>query len=108
VNNQNLRVKTTSFVLVTTATAGVCVCRGVAALDVCVTHEGYSSELWRFSTSTRVWDRVDTPATNRPSARGGHTMTSVGLNLWVFGGETRGVKGGSGELCTPRTVLCGS
>ena len=79
-----------------------------AALDVCVTHAGYSNELWRFSTSTRVWERVDTPATNRPSGRGGHTMTSVGLDLWVFGGQIRGVKGGSGESCTTRAVVCGS
>ena len=59
------------------------------SLDVCVTHAGVSTELWRFSTSTRRWVRVDTPSTNdaRPSARADHTMTSVGLDLWVHGGS---------------------
>jgi hypothetical protein len=110
VNNQNLRVKTAllSFreqQLLVSVFAVVC-----AALDVCVTHAGYSNELWRFSTSTRVWERVDTPATNRPSGRGGHTMTSVGQDLWVFGGLVRGESGSSDEsdTCTTRVVLCDS
>jgi hypothetical protein len=65
------------------------VCCGVyAALDVCVPDAAFSDELWRFSTSTRVWERVDTTEVNQdhPSGRTGHTMTSVGLDLWVFGG----------------------
>jgi hypothetical protein len=59
-------------------------------------HAEYSggTELWRFSTSTSVWERVDSTATNGagPSARAYHVMTSVGLDLWVHGGST-----GSGE-----------
>jgi hypothetical protein len=51
----------------------------------------HSSELWRFTTSTRGWERVNTTAANEtlPSARSGHTMTSVGLDLWVHGGTTQ-------------------
>jgi hypothetical protein len=66
----------------------VCCC-AYTALDVCVPDTGYSDELWRFSTSTRVWERVDTTVANQahPSERTGHTMTSVGLDLWVFGGQ---------------------
>ena len=75
------------------------------ALDVCVAHTGYSNELWRFSTHTRVWERVDTPETNRPSARGEHSMTSVGLDLWVYGGATRLQSGGEGDTCTTPAVL---
>ena len=49
-----------------------------------------TDDLWRFTTSTREWERVDTTTTNetRPSERTGHTMTSVGLDLWVHGGST--------------------
>jgi hypothetical protein len=55
-----------------------------------VTHAGRSSEMWRFSTSTRGWERVDNTSSNGagPSARSGHVMTSVGLELWVHGGYT--------------------
>jgi hypothetical protein len=51
---------------------------------------GHISELWRFTTSTRGWERVNTTTANEtlPSARSGHTMTSVGLDLWVHGGAT--------------------
>jgi hypothetical protein len=68
----------------------VSVCAVVCvSLDVCVPHADKSSELWRFSTLTHGWVRVDTPSTNdaRPSARSGHTMTSIGLDLWVHGGS---------------------
>ncbi len=62
----------------------------------CVPHTGYvySAELWRFSTSTLVWERGNSTAANGagPSARYDHVMTSVGLDLWVQGGST-----GSGE-----------
>ena len=75
-----------------------------------------SDELWFFSTSTRVWKRVDTTAVNetRPSARVDHIMTSVGLDLWVYGGTTYvlntlssygGVTTGEGDGCTTRAAL---
>jgi len=56
----------------------------------CVTHAGSYAEMWRFSTSTRGWERVDNTSANRagPNARFGHVMTSVGLDLWVHGGYT--------------------
>jgi hypothetical protein len=55
-----------------------------------VPYAGFSSELWRFSTSTRRWERADSIAANgaRPSTRHSHVMTSVGLDLWVHGGST--------------------
>jgi hypothetical protein len=47
----------------------------------------YSDDLWRFSTSTRDWERVNYPG---PSGRERHVMTSVGLDLWVHGGSAGG------------------
>ncbi len=69
-----------------------------------VPHAGRSVELWRFSTSTRVWERADSTAANGagPSARVGHVMTSVGLDLWVYGGST---KGGEGDACATHVAL---
>jgi hypothetical protein len=63
-----------------------------------------SAELWRFSTSSRVWELVDSTATNGagPSAREGHTMTSVGLDLWLHGRST-GI--GEGETFATRVAL---
>ena len=46
-----------------------------------------SGELWRFTTSTRVWELVDNSATNLGN-KIGHTMTSVGLDLYIHGGYT--------------------
>ncbi len=62
-------------------------------LMTCVSHTVISDELWRFSTSTFGWERVDSTAANGgPSGRDFHVMSSVGLDLWVHGGMT-----GSGE-----------
>ena len=56
-----------------------------------------SSELWRFTTSTRVWELVDTTV-NDVGARVGHTMTSVGLDLYIHGGyATKSASSGEGE-----------
>ncbi len=80
-------------------------------------HAGYSAELWRFSTSTRVWERADRTAANGagPSARYHHVMTSVGLDLWVHGGLTSSGEGDRCDCCcccsVPRSwsdcVCCG-
>jgi hypothetical protein len=84
------------------------VCLFVPSVTVCivvclrfmtyVTHTGqfgHSDELWRFSTSTDGWERVDNTTTNGtgPIGRTGHVMTSVGLDLWIHGGETNSGKG---------------
>jgi hypothetical protein len=61
------------------------------------TDSGKSAELWRFDTSTRGWERVDTTVNGTaPSARDDHVMTSVGLDLWLHGGSTG--SGRSSEL----------
>jgi hypothetical protein len=84
----------------------VTVCAVVyARLMTCVSHAEYlSAELWWFSTSTRRWDRADSTAVNDagPSARSGHVMTSVGLDLWVHGGSTQT---GEGNACATHVVL---
>jgi hypothetical protein len=61
-----------------------------------------SDELWRFTTSTHMWERVDTTGTTASGARTAHTMTSVGLDLWVHGGYTAT---GERDACTIRAVL---
>jgi hypothetical protein len=70
----------------------------------CVPHADHSAELWRFSTSTHVWERVDSTAGNGagPSARFFHVMTSVGLDLWVHGGRT---DSGEGDACATHVAL---
>ncbi len=75
-------------------------------LMTCVPHADYSAELWRFSTSTRVWERVDSTAANGagPSARAYHVMTSVGLDLWVHGGDTD-LSDGEGDGCATHVAL---
>ncbi len=69
-----------------------------------VPHAGRSAELWRFSTSTRVWERADSTAANGagPSGRFNHVMTSVGLDLWVHGGYT---EAGEGDTCATHVAL---
>ncbi len=73
-------------------------------LMTCVPHAGDSAELWRFSTSTLVWERVESTAANGagPSARCGHVMTSVGLDLWVHGGST---ETGECDACATHVAL---
>jgi hypothetical protein len=75
-------------------------------LMTCVPHAGLSTELWRFSTSTRGWELADSTAANGagPSARFGHVMTSVGLDLWLHGGED-GEEAGEGDTCATHVVL---
>ena len=75
-----------------------------ARLMTSVPHAGRSAELWRFSTSTRVWERADSTAANGagPSARSYHVMTSVGLDLWVHGGHTYA---GEGDSCSTDVTL---
>ena len=62
-----------------------------------VTHTGSSAELWRFYIPTRIWQRVDNGA--GPSARSGHVMTSVRLDLWVRPDS------GEGDACVTRAPL---
>ncbi len=84
---------------VVTVCAVVCV-----RLMTGVPHAGRSAELWRFCTSTRVWERADSTAANGagPSTRSGHVMTSVGLDLWVHGGQT---ETGEGDGCGTHVAL---
>ena len=71
-------------------------------------HAGYlSAELWRFSTSTRVWERADITTANGagPSTRKGHVMTSVGLDLWVHGGSTGSEEGDAFMTCVSHAAF---
>jgi hypothetical protein len=59
-----------------------------------------SDELWRLSLTTLEWTKIEVASGGvRPSARARHTMTSVGLDLWVHGGYTNS---GEGDSCTTR------
>jgi hypothetical protein len=83
----------------------VSVCEVVCVrLMTSVSHSGYSAELWRFSTYTRVWERADSTSTNGagPSARSRHVMTSVGLDLWLHGGSP---ETGEGATCATHVSL---
>ena len=58
---------------------------------------GYSDELLKYSTATMTWTQLDAEAGvtgTAPSARGSHSMTTVGEDLYVFGGYTSGEAGG--------------
>ncbi len=66
-----------------------CVCGVCVGCDLCVPRAGLSDELWRLSLVTLEWTRIGVSNGGaRPSGREGHTMTAVGLNLWVYGGDT--------------------
>jgi hypothetical protein len=55
------------------------------------------NEFFRFSTTDQKWEQLDatlaTLVSGLPSARSAHGMVSVGRDLYVFGGSTRGEKG---------------
>jgi N-acetylneuraminic acid mutarotase len=49
-----------------------------------------SDELFKYSTATMTWTKLDTIAGvtgTPPSARSGHSMTTVGEDFYVFGGS---------------------
>ena len=57
--------------------------------DVKAISAGLSEELFRFSVETLTWTKLDTAAGvtgTGPSARWGHSMASVGSDIYVFGG----------------------
>jgi hypothetical protein len=68
----------------------------------CVPEAGLSTELWRFSTPTRDWERATVVNGAGPSGRSSHVMTSVGLDLWVHGGTTNS---GQGDTSTTHMTL---
>jgi hypothetical protein len=98
-----LRQRTCLFEPSVTVCAVVCV-----RLMTCVPHAAFLAELWWFCTSTRVWERTDSTAANGagPSARSGHVMTSVGLDLWVHGGSTGSGEGDTHVQDTWRCCCC--
>jgi hypothetical protein len=60
----------------------------------------HSNELFKYSTTTMTWTKLDTGAGvmgTPPSARSEHSMTTVGDDLYVFGGEAGGVEGRIGH-----------
>jgi hypothetical protein len=61
--------------------------------------------MWRLCLSTLEWTHIEVPSGDaRPSARGGHVMTSVGLDLWVHGGKTDSLTG-EGDTSATRALL---
>ena len=80
-------------------------------------HGGYSfdggslGDLWRFSTRTHGWELVhDRPELSDildngpvPSPRYTHAMTSVGQDLWMYGGEAGA--SGEGDTCSSPAAL---
>ncbi len=47
----------------------------------------FSKELFKFDIETKEWTTITTSGLS-PSARCYHTMTAVGTDLWVHGGQT--------------------
>jgi hypothetical protein len=91
-----------------------CVCVGCADCDLYVPRAGCPdspacyepAELWRFGTSTRRWEKVKNTAANDavPSSRVNHVMTSVGPDLWLYGGGVP-ADSGEGDTCYSPSVL---
>ena len=47
-----------------------------------------SHDLFKLDLDTKEWHLITPRGSVRPSARNGHTMATVGSDLFVFGGET--------------------
>ncbi len=71
------------------------VCFVCTDCDLGVTRaDDVSDELWRLCLSTLEWTLVKVPTGGAsPSGRSNHVMTSVGLDLWVHGGNTESGEG---------------
>jgi N-acetylneuraminic acid mutarotase len=50
-----------------------------------------SSELFRFSTTEKKWEKLEVSG-SPPSWRSGHGMVSVGSDLYLFGGRILGFR----------------
>ncbi len=72
--------------------------------DLCLPRaDTYSNDLWRLSLATLEWTSIEVGSGGaRPSARTSHVMTSVGLDLWVHGGNTGS---GEGDVCATHVAL---
>jgi hypothetical protein len=79
-----------------------CVCGVCADFDWRVPRAGRTDDLWRLSLATLEWTSIEVPLGARPSARSGHVMTSVGLDLWVYGAYT---DSGEGDTCATHVTL---
>jgi hypothetical protein len=81
-----------------------CCVLGVSAdCDLCLPRAGRTNDLWRLSLTTLEWTSIEVaPGGAGPSARQDHVMTSVGLDLWVHGGNT---DSGEGDACATHVTL---
>ena len=71
---------------------------------LCVSDTVLSDDLWRLSLTTLEWTKIEVaPGGVHPRARAYHAMTSVGLDLWVYGGQTE--TSGPCETYTTRVTL---
>ncbi len=65
-----------------------------------------SDELWRFCLVTLEWTHLESPSGDAaPSGRSGHVMTSVGMELWLHGGQTNFERGEGGPCSSPTALL---
>ena len=55
---------------------------------------GISAWLFKYSTGTMTWTHLGAVAGTAPSSRYDQSMTTVGEDLYVFGGRTSGEAGG--------------
>jgi hypothetical protein len=85
-----------------------------ADCDLCVPSADFSSsdELWRLSLATLEWTRIevpgpiaDAPGGARPLPRYRHTMTIVGLDLWVHAGQTSWGEDDACATCAARLLV---
>ena len=57
---------------------------------------GTDEHLYKYSTATKTWTKLDDGAAvevvsaSDPSAREGHSMTGVGQDIYLFGGDASG------------------
>ncbi len=69
----------------------------------CACRVGRTNDLWRLSLATLDWTSIEVaPGGSGPSARQRHVMTSVGLDLWLHGGDT---ETGEGDACATHLAL---
>ena len=76
-----------------------------------MTTDGYQKidDFMKLDLDTGTWTKLDayTSLTGMPpSARDRHSMTIVGEDIYIFGGETGGLGGMKGRICHAWMMTC--